>query len=201
MPLVPVTAVGSSGINRDVSAVLLPPNTWSDGRNVKFADGSVSKRNGHESLFDTDQNIEALTYWPRPLTPAYIYSTDATVFRRNGDGSVATIGANFSTADNAKWQFSIYNGGYTVIANNRVDAPRYITYGTSGASDETSLQVLPGWPTGLSAGVVRPAGYTLIAGNLTDTSGAVTNFMPGTIRISSQAAPGGVPASWTVGSA
>ena len=83
--------------------------------------------------------------------------------------------------------------------SNGIDSPHYITYGTSGTPEELTLQPLPDWPSTLSAGVVKTIGYALIAGNLTDTSGAFVSYQPGTIRISSQAAPGGVPDSWTIG--
>ena len=83
--------------------------------------------------------------------------------------------------------------------NNAVDVPHYITYGTSGRPQEVSLQPLPDWPTTLSAQVVVGHQFAMIAGNLTDRSGTFVSYQPGTIRISAQAAPGGVPASWTIG--
>ena len=107
------------------------------------------------------------------------------------------IGTGFTTG--GTWQSVLYNGGYTVIMNNGIDAPHYITYGTDGRPQELTLQPLPDWPNTLAARVVKTAGYALIAGNLTDSSGSFESYQPGTIRISSQAAPGGVPSSWTIG--
>lgn len=200
MPLVPVPAVGAQGINRDTEAILLPPNTWSDGRNVRFDNKSVQKIAGHTSILDTTTEIQSLIYWPRPTAPRYIYADATTLNQLLADGTSASLnptGFTFNAGGN--WQTSLFNGGYTVIANNGIDRPHYISFGNEGQNFQTSFQPLPDWPSTLAAGVVRSYGNLLIAGNLTDRSGALVSFQPGTVRISSQAAPGSVPTSWTVG--
>ena len=197
MPIIPVRGVGSAGIVRDTPSVLLPPEAWSNGRNVRFDNSSVSKMQGHEEMFTLTAQPTNLIYWPRPVTQYYVYATDTTVHRVQSDGTVSQIGTGFTTG--GVWQSVLFNGGYTVVMNNGIDEPHYITYGTDGRAQELTLQPLPDWPSTLAARVVKTAGYALIAGNLTDTSGAFTSYQPGTIRISSQAAPGGVPSSWTIG--
>ena len=197
MPITPVRGVGTVGLVKDIPSVLLPANAWSDCRNVRFDNQSVSKILGHEEMYDLTNEPLLLQYWPRPITQYYIFATQTAVSRVDSAGNVSSIGTGYSAT--GVWQSTLYNGGYTVIMNNTVDEPVYITYGTSGATQETTLTQLPDWPTGLSAGVVRSIGYALIAGNLTDSSGAIVQTMPGTIRISSQAAPGGLPSSWTIG--
>ena len=200
--LVPVTGVGAQGINRDTEAILLPPNAWSDGRNVRFSNGSVEKISGHESILQVSQEPTALLYWARPTSPRYIYAATTALYQLLPNNTVQVLNASGVTySATGDWQLSPFNGGYTVIANNGIDIPQYITYGTEGQPNQVSFQDLPDWPTTLSAGTVRSFGYNLIAGNLTDRSGAVVNHQPGTIRVSSQAAPGFVPSSWTVGAA
>ena len=202
MPITPVRGLDSVGWISDEPSVLLPPNAWSDCLNVRFHDGAVAKMPGHERLFTATSATAArnLVYWPRPVTPYYILLSTSAPRRIAADGTIASItraGANYDSL--AIWEATLYNGGYTVVLNNGVDIPQYITYGTSGQVQETMLQDLPDWPTATAAAVVRSAGYALIAGNLTDSSGATTNFHPGRILVSSQAAPGGIPASWTIG--
>ena len=197
MPIIPVRGVGSAGVVLDTPSVLLPPEAWSNGRNVRFDNSSVSKIQGHEEIFNLTAQPTNLIYWPRPVTQYYVYSTDTTVHRVQSDGTVSQIGSGFTTGGN--WQSVLFNGGYTVVMNNGIDEPHYITYGTDGRPQELTLQPLPDWPSTLAARVVKTAGYALIAGNLTDSSGSFVSYQPGTIRISSQAAPGGVPSSWTIG--
>ena len=200
MPILPVRNVGANGIIRDLPSVLLPVDGWSDGKNVRFDNGSVSKMLGHSEQFTVDAEPELVQYWPRPVTPYYITAIGNTVMRRDTDGNSASLVPNGTTFSSAgRWRSSLYNGGYTTIMNNGVDKPQYITYGTDGTPPEVTLQPLPGWPDNLSARVVVGHNYAMIAGNLRDTSGSVVSYQAGTIRISSQAAPGGVPSSWTIG--
>ena len=110
MPVIPVRAVGAEGINRDVPSVLLPPQQWSDGRNVRFDNASVQKITGHESFADLSGNEpEALIYWPRPVTPYYVYAHNGTVTRRDGAGNEADIATGLTTTDR-DWQLSLFNG-------------------------------------------------------------------------------------------
>ena len=51
MAILPVRNVGASGIIKDIPSVLLPVEGWSDGLNVRFDNGSVSKILGHSEEF------------------------------------------------------------------------------------------------------------------------------------------------------
>ena len=81
--LVPVNGVDTVGIIRDTPAHALPPNAWSDGRNIRFKDGTVRKREGTVQAFTalpnnttarTTTNITttgfqeyaSIAYWPAP---------------------------------------------------------------------------------------------------------------------------------------
>ena len=68
MPIIPVRGVGSAGIVMDTPSVLLPPDAWSNGRNVRFDNSSVSKMQGHEEIFNLTAQPTNLIYWPRPVT-------------------------------------------------------------------------------------------------------------------------------------
>ena len=205
MPLTPAAPAGQYGIVKDTEPTLLPDNAWSDGRNVRFDNGSVEKIKGHTSILDTNTEPTAVLYWDRPVAPRYVYTDERNIYQLLATNVAANLDpldamdmpVQFSAGGN--WHLTEFNGGYTIVANNTIDRPHYITYGTDGSVDETSFQPLPDWPSTLSAGVVRSFGNLLIAGNLTDRSGATVGFQPGTVRLSSQAAAGAIPASWTVG--
>ena len=200
MPVQPVRNVGAAGIIRDIPSVLLPASAWSDGRNVKFDNDNVSKRLGYAEEFSTATEPQLVQYWPRPITPFYITANGDTVQRRDASGNTTSLVPSGTIFNNsATWRSSLYNGGYTVLMNNGVDAPQYITYGLDGTPDQISLQPLPDWPSTLSAQVVVGHQYAMVAGNLTDRSGTFVSYQPGTVRISAQAAPGAVPSSWTIG--
>ena len=71
--LIPITGVDQTGIIRDTPAHALPPNAWSDGRNIRFKDGSVHKRKGSISAFDaTNNEVVKFSYWPEPSDPRYL---------------------------------------------------------------------------------------------------------------------------------
>ena len=71
--LIPVQGVDTVGIIRDTPAHILPPQAWSDGRNIRFKDGSVHKREGSIQAFATTNNeIVKFAYWPEPFNPRYL---------------------------------------------------------------------------------------------------------------------------------
>ena len=73
--VIPVTGVDQAGIIRDVPAHALPPQAWSDGRNIRFKDGTVRKREGTVRAFNdlpAGDSYVHLAYWPEPLAPRYM---------------------------------------------------------------------------------------------------------------------------------
>ena len=56
--LIPITGVDQVGIIRDVPAHALPPNAWSDGRNIYFKNGTVYKRQGTVQAFSEITNAQ-----------------------------------------------------------------------------------------------------------------------------------------------
>ena len=211
MPIVPIRGLGSGGIVRDTAAVLLEPNVFSDGRNVKFDDGSVRKRLGHTQILpnltdETDTTLERPQFglhWPRPTTRYNIFANAARVYRIDQAGNIALLSTGSSYAPGSRWHGNLFTGGYAVVMNNTVDIPQYVQWGDTGATVETTLTDLPNrnYTVGIeiTAGVVRPYRNFLVAGNISATIGGVTSSNPGTIRISSAAAAGAIPQNWQPG--
>ena len=56
MALLPVEQIGSVGIHTDPPSYSLPPNTWSDGANVRFTDLGVMKMPGYKEAMKTFPN-------------------------------------------------------------------------------------------------------------------------------------------------
>jgi len=101
------------------------------------------------------------------------------------------------THTGGKIQGDYFGGGLSVYFNNGKSIPLYCLEG-AGAAD-TTLVPFPGWNYGttvVTAKVIRPMGYSLVAANLTLTVGGNMVQAPTTIRISNQAAIGSFPDSW-----
>ena len=79
--LIPIDGVDQAGIIRDTPAHALPPNAWSDGRNIRFKDGTVRKREGSLGIFPelgTNQTYAHVAYWPEPNRRLYLEITEDT---------------------------------------------------------------------------------------------------------------------------
>ena len=205
-----VGGFGEAGTVRDTPSAILPPQFASNARNVRFHDGVVSKMPGAEQVFGdlADQNgtlltdVEFLRYWPNPNNSFYVYANDRNVYVVDSTNNVQYLnqGGTPYTAG-GRWGSTLFLGGYSLILNNTVDTPQFLN---DNAGDGTNLVLadLPGWDYGgqtITAGVISSFGNVLIAGDFTSVSGGTTTRAPGTIRISSRAAPGSVPQSWTPG--
>ena len=124
------------------------------------------------------------------------------------------------------WQHTFFQGGFSIIINNGLQAPNYIL--DSEDNTETAnvepFAPLPNWesyaeeltvPDGgenltnltVTAGVIRAYGDFLVAGNLvergdyrigteTTVTQGVIRALPGIIRSSDIAAPGAIPQNW-----
>ena len=205
MPIQEIRGLGTKGVIMDTAAVLLDPSSFTNARNVRFDDGSVKKITGEVQILpDLSSNPVFGIHWPRPDTRYNIYAdSNGRVFRINQAGNVSQISGATLPSSDARWQGSLFTGGYAVVINNTVQTPQYVLYTGAGGAEETSLTDLPGWNyegnvSSLTAQVVRPLQNVLIAGNLRRTISGVVHRQPGTIRISNRAAPGSVPQSWDV---
>ena len=154
--IVPITGLHTVGVVQDTPAVALPPNAFSDARNVRFKDGAVSKMEGDINMFpyifNNDDNtlsyadrqrVEYLAYWPNPFlatsNSGYYVMVRREVMSDMDDTLVDRAyifppGITDITADHMKgtfttggnWQHTFFQGGFAFILNNGLDAPHYI---------------------------------------------------------------------------
>ena len=203
MPIQPVRGVGTGGIIKDIPAVLLPENIWSDGRNVRFDNASVSKIAGHVQYGTTiPSDVKFGIHWPRPTTRYTIFARGTDVYREDSAGNRSEISGSTAYSSGSNWHGSLFTGGYAVVMNNTVDTPQYIING-AGQPQNTQLVNLPGWNytsgSTITAKVLRPFRNHLVAGNITANASGTLSENPGTIRISTAAAPGTIPQTWQPG--
>lgn len=190
MTRVPIHNIGSVGIIKDVSGHLLPPEAWTDGNNVRFRDGQVSRFEGHGEIFGTPSvdpwftisvPDAAQVYWIyTSLLKAFVY--------QGGDHSDITreSGGDYSATNGRDWNGTVIGG--VLVLNNGTDVPQY----WPAINTATPLDALDAWPEGTTARVIRTFRNFLIALNVTSEG----EQFPHRVLWSHGADPGTLPNSW-----
>ena len=100
--LIPITQVDQAGIIRDIPAHTLPPNAWSDGRNIFFKNGSVRKREGSVIQFDpTPHRVVHADWWPEPETLGLYFTVNIEAVESYADWNA---NAAYSVGDIVRYQ-------------------------------------------------------------------------------------------------
>lgn len=189
--LVPVTDLTKYGVIRDVEDYLLPPNAWTDSRNVRLHDGRIERMGGSKAVLDPPSvapywllhtsNAAKQSHWLYAgLTKVYTFTSGA-----HTDISRAVGGPYAATAD------GLWNGGLLPgipVINNSVDAPQM----WNPVSAATPLAILTNWPATDRCAIIRAFKNYLFALDMTVGG---TRF-PHRLKISHPADPGSVPSSW-----
>ena len=173
--VIPITDLGKSGVVLDTPPVALPPNVFSNARNVRFNDGAVRKIPGEVDLpstdiaaSDTQGTLRYLAYWPNPnraplggyyvyvqdvlsdsrITGQRVFIQDETGTRRDITPTNLTNGfTSVTSRSETSWSHTLFAGGFAFIINNGVNAPYYIldVEGNEDIADVPILARLPGW--------------------------------------------------------
>ena len=270
--VVPIQGLDTVGVVQDIPPVALPPNAFSDARNVRFRDGAARKMQGEVNIlpyvnYGPNDTLRYIAWWPNPnlavnnsgyyLVILQQVNETSNEFEDNAYliqvaeagridqyitlqktidgvsppdmiGDDGTPGANWTpqykgTFDaRGEWQHTFFQGGFSLIVNNGLEAPRFILDSEDNRTTENVMgfQRLPGWDSyavvpdpanpdqtvtvaTVTAGVIRSFGSFLVAGNLVEraepVNGAppeVIRGLPGVIRSSDVAAPGNIPQNW-----
>lgn len=183
------------GILIDPKPSDLPINAWSEGRNIRFKNGKVSKAQGYNRIFpdlpEGQSQSFALPYLYNS-TPYWFVGTAKRIYRTEGRtwqnvsrrASGGGEGEPYQSSDNFPW-----NGGFlsgVAVLNNGAETPQAFLPNADHFVD------MPNWPATLRAKIVRPFKNYLIALNITKNS----VDMPTVVKWSSPADPGNVPFTW-----
>lgn len=187
---IPIGPAGEVGINLDLPAHELPPEAWSNGKNVKFRQGRVEKAKGYATLFGSPT---VAPYWLLPVATTtnvyWVYAGLTKVYVTDmigGHFNITRIASDYTANATNLWNGGIL--GKIPILNNGVDAPQQWNPVGTG----TKLVDLANWPASTKASIVRPFKNFLVALDVTEAS---TRY-PQLVRWSHPADPGAVPTSW-----
>lgn len=205
MPILKIEKLGQYGILDDPIPSQLPPNAWSNGKNVRFNDGKVVKFRGHETFFtpsaDWDgggvTNTTDQIYFLLPVAEGnnyyWIYCglNDVAVYDSSTGNSteITRVSGNYTATDaSVDWTGCII-GGVPVI-NNGVDTPQQ--WATVDPST-TKLTDLTGFAASADkCGALRAYKNYLVAMDVTKSGVRYASL----VKWSDSSALGSVPTSW-----
>jgi len=189
---VPVDNVGDFGLAKDYRDRELPPNAWTDARNVGFLDHKVRRGFGSVKLYDPPSVAPYGLHYTIDLIngPALVYLglMKAFVVQGGVHSDITRMSGDYSGGASDRWNGDTFAG--VSILNNGIDVPQQ----WAPVSSSTLLADLANWPSTKRAKVIRAFKNFLIAMDVT-TSGTRA---PHRVLISHPAAPGAVPSSWDV---
>ena len=193
MPL--ISDLGKVGVIKDVLPHRLPPNAFSDGRNVRFFENSVEKFLGHSNAFSGEMESPIVQpYWLTSIrqdTDMYVvYAGENKVYATDGAThfDMTRTTGDYSMNTSKGWTGGVMGG--IVFLNNGVDSPQSWV---GPASLTTKLTDLPNWPSGALCQSMRSFKQFMIAMDYTNGSG--TSY-PRLVKWSTGASFNAVPTSW-----
>lgn len=191
MPFIQVKNAGQLGINKDLSVHEMPLGAWSDGLDIRFADGYASQFFGHGVIYGEPlgepQYLLSVT---ANNVRSWIYSTATKQYiaQNTGGGTVhtdithATPRAGVVNA----WTGCVF-GGVPILNADDGKPPMYWDQNLAHKFAD-----LTAWPAGTTCKVIRQYKGYLVA--LVIGRGGVTyNYM---VKWSDIAQAGALPASW-----
>lgn len=187
---IPVTGLTEVGIVRDVQDYLLPPNAWTDARNVRMIDGKLIRTTGQTPVLDPPS---IAPYWLLHCYDAsknshWLYAGLTKVYDVSSSvhTEITKAATTYGATADGLWNGGVL-GGLPII-NNGVDKPQL----WSPVSAAQKLVDLTNWPATHTAKIVRPFKNFLFALDITEGGTRYIHKM----RISHPADPGAVPSSW-----
>jgi len=193
MPL--ITGLGSIGIIKDQPSYTLPPNAWSDGKNVRMAEGSVEKFTGHRQAVGTPSAAPYFVLPVKTATAAYwIYAGTTNVYITDGTThkTITRASGTYSADANSNpWTGGVMGG--KVYLNNGTDIPQQ--WATIDFATPTLLTDLPNWPSTSPVTTCKALGsfkQFMIAMNTKLTS----TLYPRMVKWSHASAFNTIPSSW-----
>ena len=153
--IIPIDDIASAGVVKDIPAVSLKENVFTDALNVRFRDNAVRKMLGEQAINTPfSDSIIYVAFWDTPNlasgTGYYIVVTNNgssdTIHAIKNDGNQTTHTLRTSVTQGGTYQHTLFTGGFAFIINNGIDRPFYVL-DAPGNTNVASLDMfeLPGW--------------------------------------------------------
>lgn len=184
--MTPVKDLGLVGFLPDQEGYEIPPNAFTDVKNVRMFRGWAEKCGGYQAVFSATSVVPYFVCQYSTATIDYIVHAGlAAVYVDDGTTRTDITGTAPTGAASNRWTGGAFNG--LLILNNGVDSPMYWDGNTAN-----NLVTFTGWTAGHKAHFVRSFKQFIIAGNVTK---AGTKY-PHMIKWSDSAEAGSMPGSW-----
>ncbi len=124
--IIPIDMTGSVGVIRDLPAHELPPNVWSDGRNVRMFEGYLEKSKGYADAFSADPGVAPRNVFPYKVgeNMFWVYPNLTSIRVHDGasEFNITKVAATYGATEEAGWSISDFGG--VLVLNNGVDVPQ-----------------------------------------------------------------------------
>lgn len=147
MAIFRLRGLGTKGIISDIPPFDLPPDTWSDGRNVRFQAGRVQKIGGCVQALTTGMPDELpLAVVQRPISESLIYGTEQYLWRAEGvthmnisarKTDVPEDPVQYEASQSSSWDYTTLSN--TVVFNTKLNDPQGL------APRDEYFSTIPGW--------------------------------------------------------
>lgn len=192
MPIVRIPAAGALGVNSDLSAHELPPNAWTDAKNIRFLDGSAYQFLGHGEVYNSP------TVAPQYVMPVNVAGVRYWLYMSAGKAYVVTNIAGVTTHTDIthvtphagvvnQWTGTILGGIPVLNVGDTSKVPMYWNLNLAN-----KFLDLPNWPANTYCKSLRSYKNFLIALNVTKAG----NNFPFMVKWSHPCDPGALPSTW-----
>ena len=192
MPIVKVPAAGGIGVNKDISAISLPANAWTDANNIRFLDGYAMQSYGYGEIYASPSVV--------PYHVRMCLSGSTRYVLLAGTGKIYAVNAGAYT-DLTRSSGGDYAGAANTWTSCSLSGIPIFNDGSASnypQSWDTNIankfQNLANWTANTYCKSLRTYKNSLVALNITKTT---TNY-PFMVKWSHPADPGSVPGSWDI---
>ena len=197
MAIVEINDLAKIGQINDIAPYMLPPEAWTLAENIRFERGAPTVLLGWQQVFGTPLAPPHFAIPYKGLSQTwwlYVSDTRGYVYDGNNHADITRASSAYAVTLTENWNGIVFGG--VPIFNNGQDLPQ-MWLGTPTLS--LKLTNLSGWPTTMSAKILRNFNSYLVAFNIKDSL-TTPNILPHLVQWSNPAAPGTLPTSWAYGS-
>lgn len=163
MPIFPLRRLGDVGIVTDISPYDLPPNALSQGNNLRFTNGKITRAPGFKTILATTASFPVFAFnfsVPGETDAIGIANADGSLYFYKGTTETDVTPGSFTPVTNTEPHTSCMLSN-VVYVNRNSAAPMYYKTGS------VDFDELPNWPANYTCKSLRAFKSFLVAINIT----------------------------------